>query len=310
MKHVFSSHSEVCHIWAQQTQNDGRAASIFFEGQTIYSYGRHFPIATIEGNDVFFTLRGYSNSTAKHKNYAHRAITHKNIIDCFEVPVKYEDKPLKKHLLLSVHSKNEIEWKNQIVSLFQELGNKRNRDITGRMNSLKRNIDQLTVYCDYFNYKVKDKELKKLLKQFNSPDFLAVAKLAVDKENEAKERKLIEAKKAFDTYIDLWQNFDTSGLYNLPGKVKDLANFYKYQQRDQLDLLRFNRQSERIETSKNVQIPYEIGKRFWQSLKANEVKPGSKILDYTVGSINGTVKIGCHTFKTDYLIKFGEKIFS
>lgn len=67
MKHVFNT-SEVAHIWAAQSQQSGRNAqgNFYFEGQTIYSYGRHFPIATIVGNDVLFTDKSYSNTTAKH----------------------------------------------------------------------------------------------------------------------------------------------------------------------------------------------------------------------------------------------------
>lgn len=77
MKTVFSSHNEVAHIWASQTQNTGRAGNIFFEDGVIYSYGRHFPVARFApefGNVVLFTHRGYSNSTAKHKSLIRAAI--------------------------------------------------------------------------------------------------------------------------------------------------------------------------------------------------------------------------------------------
>lgn len=37
MKKVFSTHSEVAHIWAQQNQREGEASNMFFEGDTIYS---------------------------------------------------------------------------------------------------------------------------------------------------------------------------------------------------------------------------------------------------------------------------------
>lgn len=46
-KRVFSSHSQLAHVWAQQTQPGGRASDnrMFFDGKTIFSYGRHWPIA-------------------------------------------------------------------------------------------------------------------------------------------------------------------------------------------------------------------------------------------------------------------------
>ena len=80
MKKVFSSHNEAAHIWASQSQNEGRAGNIEFEGQTIYSYGRHFPVARFApeyGNIVLFTSRGYSSSTGKHKGIIRAAIPSK-----------------------------------------------------------------------------------------------------------------------------------------------------------------------------------------------------------------------------------------
>jgi hypothetical protein len=77
MKTVFSSHDEVAHIWASQSQYEGRASRVFFEGGTIYSYGRHFPVARFApeyGNIVLFTDQGYSSSTGKHKSLIRAAI--------------------------------------------------------------------------------------------------------------------------------------------------------------------------------------------------------------------------------------------
>ena len=77
MKKVFSSHNEAAHIWASQSQYEGRAGNIFFEDGVIYSYGRHFPVARFApelGNIVLFTSRGYSSSTGKHKSLIRGAI--------------------------------------------------------------------------------------------------------------------------------------------------------------------------------------------------------------------------------------------
>jgi len=77
MKTAFSSNNEVAHIWASQSQYEGRANNVFFEGGTIYSYGRHFPVARFApeyGNIVLFTNQGYSNSTGKHKSLIRAAI--------------------------------------------------------------------------------------------------------------------------------------------------------------------------------------------------------------------------------------------
>lgn len=67
---------ELPHIWANQQQDEARAGSFYFKGATIFSYGSHFPIATIEGGNVLFTMRSYSNTTAKHISKARQAISH------------------------------------------------------------------------------------------------------------------------------------------------------------------------------------------------------------------------------------------
>lgn len=87
MKKVFASHSEVAHIWAQRVQSEGRASAMNFQGDTIYSYGKHFPIAkfqdTPDGDTVvLFTYRGYSISTAKHISHTRRAISHYDVVYC------------------------------------------------------------------------------------------------------------------------------------------------------------------------------------------------------------------------------------
>jgi len=298
MKKVFNT-NEVAHIWAAQSQTEGRNAggNFYFEGATIYSYGRHFPIATIEGNDVLFTMRSYSNTTAKHISKAGRAISHKNIIECYEVPVKWDEKPLKKQSLGGTHSKNIERWKGEIKTLFAELGNKRNRDINGRINGITNHIQKLTAYCDYFSLKIKDNELKKLLKIAASPDFLAIARNESEKETKAREAKLKQAAKAYETYLALWRDYKPTE--DLPDKVKALANFY-VNQSESFTRLRFNTSQNRVETSKGVQIPAAIAKRAY--IQLNGCMEGSckdinvPVLDYTITETGKDyIKAGCHT---------------
>lgn len=66
----------VAHAWAHQHKARATGSNFYFEGDTIYSYGRHFPIARIDVDRgiVWFTTRGYSNTTAKHISLARQAI--------------------------------------------------------------------------------------------------------------------------------------------------------------------------------------------------------------------------------------------
>lgn len=86
-KHVYPNY-ELAHVWAHDWARigNGRNAgdSFYFQQNTIYSYGPHFPIATIMpdhthchgGQVVMFTREGYSNTTAKHINHVSGAVSH------------------------------------------------------------------------------------------------------------------------------------------------------------------------------------------------------------------------------------------
>jgi hypothetical protein len=79
MKTVFSSNLELSKVWANQTQQIGRASNMFFDGEIIYSYGHHYQIAHFidapNGQKVcFINSNGFSNSTAKHTNHVWRSI--------------------------------------------------------------------------------------------------------------------------------------------------------------------------------------------------------------------------------------------
>lgn len=88
-KAVFTSR-EIPHLWAHQTQSHARNATnnFYFSGDTIYSYGSHFPIARTVLNDqervYLLTTKGYSNTTAKHICLVSRAIP--NDAPTFNVP--------------------------------------------------------------------------------------------------------------------------------------------------------------------------------------------------------------------------------
>jgi hypothetical protein len=71
MKTVFNSNDQFANVFASQTQFNGRTNSIFFEGDTAYSYGRHYIAAKFitanNGEKICFINKSYySNSTHKH----------------------------------------------------------------------------------------------------------------------------------------------------------------------------------------------------------------------------------------------------
>lgn len=55
----------------------GRASNLFIEGDTIYSYGYHFPIATVDRKTrtAEFNEDKYSQSTSSQQSAVRRALT-------------------------------------------------------------------------------------------------------------------------------------------------------------------------------------------------------------------------------------------
>lgn len=70
-----TTHNQVAHNWAHQTGKARNNRQVFYDGPTIYSFGRHFPIARyLDPKTVLFTSKGYSQSTSGHKFLVERAI--------------------------------------------------------------------------------------------------------------------------------------------------------------------------------------------------------------------------------------------
>jgi hypothetical protein len=85
VKQVYSDVEEIAHLWAHQAQSSARnpQGNFYFSGDTIYSYGSHFPIARIalvhKGENkgaqvVYETVREYSSTTSMHKGLVWTAI--------------------------------------------------------------------------------------------------------------------------------------------------------------------------------------------------------------------------------------------
>lgn len=70
------NNNEVAHLWANKSRPSGHGSHFFFEGDTIYSYGTHFPIARHWKGAVLFTTKGYSVTTSCHIGRARNACTH------------------------------------------------------------------------------------------------------------------------------------------------------------------------------------------------------------------------------------------
>ena len=82
MKQVFNNR-ELFHVYASGNQTRGRSnnGNVYFEGDTIYSYGAHFPMAIRFKDKMLINNEGYSVTTAKHMSQLRYALRHLDYIN-------------------------------------------------------------------------------------------------------------------------------------------------------------------------------------------------------------------------------------
>lgn len=69
----------VAHLWAHEQEESANGSNFYFEGESIYSYGRHFEIGRIVRNkrgEKAYLINDtyYSSTTSKHQYYVREAI--------------------------------------------------------------------------------------------------------------------------------------------------------------------------------------------------------------------------------------------
>jgi hypothetical protein len=134
MKTVFHN-SMVAHVWAQQSQSEGRSnnGNFYFRDRVIYSYGSHFPIACFLTNwrgekAVLITQESRSMSTGIHQTKVARALRDLPDVKQFRVP------SLKSDMTAPVDSKNGANARY----LWNSVAGRIRKDIAETLEKIKR----------------------------------------------------------------------------------------------------------------------------------------------------------------------------
>lgn len=268
--------NELAHLWANKVQSHASAGSFYFDYDSIYSYGGHFCIAKHITNDkgenaVLFTTRGYSNSTAKHISKTRQAITNQTIIYCNDPAAG--------------GSHNFDSWLKDCESVAKSLVNARKPEIY--LNQIAVNLERAKKYADFLGLKV-TKELKEFEKLLNSGKLKDYQKTKEDRENKAAVKKLKEDLKKFFSYeID-----------------------YIYSKKDIDAYVRISQDLQSVETSKGVTVDAKEAKILYQLIQRGADIKGRQISHYTVISINGHLKIGCHDINIKNMHEVGAKLLA
>jgi hypothetical protein len=276
MKKVFTSAYDVIHLFAQRTQDEARCSNVFFEYETkLYSYGHHYLLAEfIDNNTVMINDEGYSATTAKHIACAKGALSQYKQYYTTETDIN-------------------IVY-NGIMANKNKLANARKPEMY--LNAIFYRWEKLNEYLAYdkkVNIKKNDKykELKKLITslQSNPEEYKEKLKeLAVKQAKKAKIKANKDKKEALQKFFDYEINW-----FRIPG-----VN----------DFVRISQDGQFVETSQRVRVPVKAATILYKMIKAGKDVKGYNIEGYTVISINGVLKIGCHCIDKDNMNEIGEKL--
>lgn len=291
MKTVFNSHNEVAHIWATQSQAQGRASRVFFEGQVIYSYGYHFPVARFApeyGDIVLFTSRGYSSSTGKHKSLIRAAIPS-------NYQVIYCDDPTRGEL------HNLDKWRAAVEWMRRDFAAKTHKISRGNLAvEIFKICESAIVYC--MALKIAAPEwTNETNEEMTARDY--VYELAKAREiKKAAARAEYEKKAALEAAdrMALWaigENVYNGGFQYLPTALRIKGDC--------------------IQTSRGASIPVNDALKLWPLLV--RAKNSGKTLEaglhsinlgpYRFNSFNGkTLIVGCHQIEWDQLEKMANQL--
>lgn len=291
IKTVLGNKNDVAHAWANQTAEElndntergerGRQSHwrIFFQGPTIFSYGRHFPMATFfqrkgKPQVVLFTTQTHSVTTAQHLHVTRGAISGVQVIYCKEVLEAAQ----------GIHGNNleAFEAKAKAAALQLPKCRKPER----YLQAIAHQLELATAYAEYFNLKIgKYKHL-----QIKSKDggIEATAKEIAG----IKRAKAVKAKREAEAAalsIEEFRAFRSRSVY-----------YSEY------TFLRYQPNEKEIETSKGVRVAKDDAQKYYNRLKSLQFRynsqgylstndQGSEFQGFKLRNITEDhFEIGCH----------------
>lgn len=266
------NNSQLAHAWAHQSKPQGKGSNFFYEGDTIYSYGYHFPIAEkVAFETVLFTTREYSNTTARHKSLVARAIPSAWLI--IRIPHF--------HKCTDNLTYFESEFKNAIESY--KKSRKYKDSILLRITE---ELENFRAYCDAFQVPFEDfsDNLKALLFVVESESF---AETSEERQARLERLALAEKKRQAKELVALAEKLEA---------WKRGERVYFYQSRGSLAFLRVN--GDKVETSQGASVPVSEALRLFRwikSIQGDVIRDTCKVGDFTFTELsNGFATIGCH----------------
>ena len=260
MKHVFSDIYEVAHLWANQVQNDARNSqgNFYFSGKTIYSYGSHFPIAVLTGkNDHYclFTTQSYSVTTSKHISAVRSAASHKELIFC----------AYPKEAATGYHERNIKQFLYEIDLIAKNLERSRKPEIYfSQIESVKQTLNK---YLEFFKLKL-TKAQKSKIGFTTAQEYKEAVIKAAEATRRQNAAKLKQGEKMYFKGIEAWKNFKEKEYKERLTSKEQMAYYYFVNATGQeINVTNLRTNGEVIQTTKHIELPVNVGKRYFEFYK-------------------------------------------
>jgi len=288
MRKRLRNHAEVAHYWANKRQEEGRAGNIFFEGDVIYSYGRHFPIArftrTPSGREVvLFNAASYSVSTSQHQGIVRGAIPANYCV--FVVPFDRYGASYRTCYADTASHKNVIEWfRQQCVEQYESAARARS-NFEWKLNYAEDKRNKFHAYVEAFELgeqAVDDlKAVDELAEKFSGTDLEELRAKLRKRAAEAAAKK----REALKEKIERWRAGGNVRIYGLRPQLLRVVTEDGYGRK---------REESAVQTSDSAEVTEREAIVAYKLLQRGKLTHGYDIGGYTVISVNGTLKIGCH----------------
>ena len=255
------NNSMVAHLWANEKQESANGSNFYFEGESIYSYGRHFEVGRIVRNkrgEKAYLINDtyYSSTTSKHQYYVREAIPTGSKVFYVECNISY---CIGNMLFVT----NMLECIKDAIEKYKKARTELSyRDVWG-------NFKNLMDYIEFFDMGTPRRLLKKSANEWLGTNHELSQKSDLkyrervekyrinietkqEKKRRAREEELDKFRKDFYERLEKWKS----------GELNFLHSYYFIDCADVNAWMRIK--GGIIETSKQIKIGIEEARRMWQ----------------------------------------------
>lgn len=276
---------QVAHLWANKSRASAKGSHFFFEGDTIYSYGSHFPIARHCDGVILFTRQDYSVTTSKHKSYVRMACTQFEVFTVENV----KDTPGRADVLNYGKRINEA-----------ALAVARARDPQWKLKWMEDLIEEANKFCVHFGFKTR----------FTAPDNMEELKARAKVESDKKRKQTIARQERQERELaETVKRWISGEPVCLPHNYTKVYLRVKYSGQDAQGIGK----SFVMETSKGATVPLAEAEKAFRFVMLKREKGWHRngenfpIGEFHLDAVNANgVVAGCHRVGWDEIERFAK----